>query len=97
MTGDTGSMMGPGMMGPGWMTVVMTGNALLGLALLTLVILGILAVMRWLVRGSAGPATTHSLDPALSRLRERYARGEITRDEFHQMREDLTERMTSVR
>jgi len=95
--GDMGSMMGPGMMGPGWMTVAMVSDALLGLALLTLVILGILAGLRWLARGSAGPATPASLDPALSRLRERYARGEITRDEFRQVREDLTERMTSVR
>jgi putative membrane protein len=92
MMGDMGWMMGPG-----WMTAAMVGSVLFGLALLALVIVGVIAGIQWLVGGSAGPATTDPRDRALTLLRERYARGEISRDEFQRMREDLTERMTSGR
>jgi putative membrane protein len=51
--------------------------------LLVLVALG--AAVWWLVRRER-PAPR---DPALDALRERYARGEITRDEFETRRRDL--------
>lgn len=98
-----GGFMGWGMMGPGhmwgwdgdgfgfgWgmasilMVIIMS---LLPILFLILVVLGIV----WLVRSSSNEEAGRagSQDQALSILRERYARGEITREEFDQMRQDL--------
>ena len=49
------------------------------------VIVGIVLGIRWLVSQQRAPA--HG--SALAILRERYARGEITRDEFEARRRDL--------
>ncbi|OGA72168.1 MAG: electron transporter RnfE [Betaproteobacteria bacterium RIFCSPLOWO2_12_FULL_65_14] len=51
-----------------------------------LVILGILALARWLFSpgGSGGSGRT-----PLDILKERYARGEIDREQYEQMRRDL--------
>jgi putative membrane protein len=52
-----------------------------------LVLLGVLALGKWLFAGglrSSAPGT------ALDILNERYARGEIGREEFEQKRKDLT-------
>jgi putative membrane protein len=53
-----------------------------------LVILGIVAIVKWLMgvgtSGAAAPKTP------LQILEERYARGEIDRDEFEQKKRDLT-------
>ena len=52
-----------------------------------LVILGIVVLVRWLGRG-----TSPELPPgktALDILKERYARGEIEREEFEQKKRDL--------
>lgn len=50
-----------------------------------LVIVGIVAAIRWVIR-QGRPA---GADTALEILRERYARGEINRDEFEARRRDL--------
>ncbi|OGA06767.1 MAG: electron transporter RnfE [Betaproteobacteria bacterium RIFCSPHIGHO2_12_FULL_69_13] len=53
-----------------------------------LLILGIAVLVKWLIGGSsraAGPAG----DRALEVLRERYARGEIDKDEFDKRKRDL--------
>lgn len=55
-----------------------------------LIIVGIVLLIAWLVRGSqaqrpAGP----SEDRALTLLRERFARGEISQEQFEQMRRTL--------
>jgi putative membrane protein len=62
------------------------GMMLLGsmLGLLVLVALGV--GIWWLVR-QARPASSHGT--ALEQLRQRYARGEITREEFETRRRDL--------
>ena len=52
-----------------------------------LVILGIVALVKWLGGGS-GPSLTGS---ALDILKERYAKGELTREQFEQMKRDLGE------
>jgi len=53
-----------------------------------LVILGIVAVVKWLV--STGPGgNTPNARTALDILEERYARGEIEREEFEQKKRDL--------
>jgi len=53
-----------------------------------LLIVGIIALVKWLVTGTRGapPAAGRS---ALEILQERYARGEIDREEYRQKREDL--------
>lgn len=91
-----------GMMGPGHMWV-WDGNAVvsgwglgmmlvMGLFWIFVIALLALAVV-WLARRSTasdGPVERVD-DQALRILRERYARGEITKEEFDQMRRDIDE------
>lgn len=53
-----------------------------------LVILGIVAIVKWLM-DSAGGAHLPGERTALDILKERYARGEIDREEFEEKRRDL--------
>ena len=78
------------MMGPGWMIGIMGVNVLIGLGLLALVIVGIVAGLRWLTESSGQHAAGSRSDSALDLLRERYAKGEIGRDEFQRIRQDLS-------
>ena len=86
-----GAMMGPGMMGwyygPGyapWFSVVM-------LLFWLLVIVGIILLVIWFARqgGQAGPPAERREGTALAILRQRYAKGEISKEQFDQMRRDL--------
>jgi putative membrane protein len=77
MMGDWGGGWGWGM-GFGWIFMILFW---------ALIILGIVALARWLFStgthgGSAGKRP-------LDILKERYARGEVTRDQYEQMRRDL--------
>lgn len=70
---------GHGWMGFGWIFMLLFWG---------LVIVGLIALVRWLlVQGSAGRGAPGN--KALDILRERYARGEIERDEYEQKRRDL--------
>ena len=94
-----GGMMGYGWGGPwgGWMGPGMMGGYGFGLGILmplfwVLVIGGVVLLAFRLL--SAGPAATTSGGPgagnrALDILRERYAKGEISKEQFDQMRKDL--------
>jgi len=53
-----------------------------------LVIVGIVAIVKWLARPSAGAGTSPQKS-ARQILDERYARGEIEREEYEQKRRDL--------
>lgn len=53
-----------------------------------LVILGIVILVKWIAAGSAGGDRTPA-KTALDILKERYARGEIGRDEFEQKKRDI--------
>lgn len=68
----------------GW--VAMTLGTLFWIALIALVVVG---AMRW----AKGPQTFQSSQPpedrAIEILRQRYARGEISREEFERMRDEL--------
>jgi putative membrane protein len=50
------------------------------------------AIIWAVIRSTYGPRQTSDRDePALEILRKRYARGEITKEQFDQMRRDLTD------
>ncbi len=72
----------------GWMAGMMIVSLLVGVTLLALLIVGIIAVIRWLWPTAAARAE----DRALAILRERYARGEIDREEFEARWRDLSAR-----
>jgi putative membrane protein len=50
-----------------------------------LAILGVVVLIKWLARGPTGGA-----EKPLDILRERYARGDITREQFEQMKRDVS-------
>ena len=52
-----------------------------------LIILGIVALAKWLI--STGTLGGSAGKRPLDILKERYARGEVTRDQYEQMRRDL--------
>ena len=62
------------------------GIMLLILAFWGVVISGVVLAIRWL--GSQGKRPQS--DPALEILRQRYARGDISKDEFEEKKRDLT-------
>jgi len=71
----------------GWM---MGGFGMMfGMVLLwVLIIAGGIALFRWLLPNSQR-AEKRGADSALEILKQRYAKGEITREEFEQMKKDL--------
>lgn len=80
-------MMGPGMMGWGWGPVGAWWG-ILGMVFGLAVLAGLVLLVIWAVRQFA-PAAGPSGSRALEVLKERYARGEITREQYEQMRRDL--------
>ena len=82
--------MGPGMMygwggGMGWF------GMLLMIAFWVLVIVALVFLVRWLIHSSRGPVGGGpSGSRALDILMERYARGEIDKNEFDAKKQDLT-------
>ena len=89
-----GGMMGPGMMGTpmgdgGWQSGMVWGlGGLTMLAFWGLLIVGVVLLVRLLDRRQAPPPAPRS-ESALEIAGRRYATGELTREQFEQMREDL--------
>ncbi len=85
-----GEYWGWGMHPMGWMWGAWgIGMGLMMLVFWILVIVAIIAGVRWMTgQGRPGPGPAHR-DTALDILRERYARGEISREEFEQRKKDL--------
>jgi putative membrane protein len=85
-------MMGPGMMG-GYGGAFGFGynplGAILWLAFWALIIAGIVLLVVWLVRNVNWTSHSSSPDPAVEILKTRYARGEITKEQFDAMKRDL--------
>jgi putative membrane protein len=55
-----------------------------------LVIVGIIFLIRWLIHSTKGGAAgTQSGSGAIEILKERYARGEINKEEFEEKKKDL--------
>ncbi len=79
-----GGMMGRGMMGPGMMGG-WYGGGFRGIGLLTLVLLIVGVVL--IARGLVGRAP--QADEALAILKQRLARGEITKDQFEELKQAL--------
>jgi len=79
---------GPGMMnwyGVSWHFGIPT------ILISVLAVLGIILCIRWLVMsGRQGQSASH-VEPPLDILKKRYARGELTRDEYLNMKRDLGE------
>lgn len=75
-----------GSYGWGWMGFGMIGVLLFWI----LVILGIVILVKWLAGGAASPGRPPE-KTALDILKERYARGEINREEFEQKKRDLSD------
>ena len=73
--------------GFGWMGAGMMVQFLLGLGLLMVVIVGVVFAVRWLA-GVSG-ASPRPRDDALEIVRDRYARGEISREDFDRLRQEL--------
>jgi putative membrane protein len=78
--------MGPGMMSPwgmGWMGMFFM------LVFWILVIVGLFLLIRWLLQATAGKRQEQREPRSVEILKERYARGEIDKEEFEQKRKDL--------
>lgn len=83
-------MMGMGscLGGLGW-GAAMLFNFLLGLGLLALLVVGVVFGVRWLAKASGEPPHERPRDDALEIVRARYARGEISHEEFDRLRREL--------
>ncbi len=73
-------------MHPLWWGVWGIGMMLMMFLFWVLVVVGLIAAIRWLISKGKTP----SRDSALEILRERYARGEINKEEFETRRKDLS-------
>lgn len=92
---ETGAMFGMlqsgGMMGQGMMSGQMGGVWLIVWLILLLVLIGLTVLVVWAVRKLTDDRKTGKPeDDALAIARQRYARGEIDREEFRALRSDLT-------
>lgn len=69
-----------------WGMGMMLLNFMAGLLFVALLVVGIVAGVRWLLgQGSRGAAGETALDI----LKKRYARGELTKDEFEARKRDI--------
>jgi len=85
MMGGYGGMMG-GMMG-GWNYNPL--GWILALVAWLLIVGGIVWLVVWLVRNMSGTTQPTRTDAAIEILKARYARGEITKEQFNEMKKDL--------
>ncbi|MCX6660740.1 MAG: SHOCT domain-containing protein [Candidatus Bathyarchaeota archaeon] len=81
-----GGMMGPGMMGSGMMGWNGYGYGY-GIVFLGLIVFGVYYLISGGRPTTSGPAT---LGRSLEILKERYAKGEITKEEYGRMKQELT-------
>jgi len=83
--------MGPGAMNWGYGTNWL--GTLIWLAILIAVVVSIIALVRWMtISGrSSSSKVHHPADSAMEILRRRYAKGEITKEQFTAMKHDLEE------
>jgi putative membrane protein len=87
-------MMGDGWGGPGWMMIF---DGLFWLVLLALGVAGIVWLVRAARLGGLDLMSVERTYPALEILEQRYARGEINREEYLEKKEDLLGRGSAAR
>lgn len=75
--------------GWGWMGGMMLFGGLFWLVLLVLGVVAVIGVVRTQGSGSRGSPSTERKPSALDILEERYAKGEVQRDEFLEKKRDL--------
>lgn len=89
--GGVGFMPMVGMMqnfGGGWFSFVM--SLIFTLLLWLLIIFGIIMLIRWLIKGGRGGSSMDNNDgSAMQILKERYAKGEINKEDFEKMKKNL--------
>ena len=81
------SMMGPGMMGGwgmGWFGIIFM------LIFWVMVIVGLVSLIKWLIQTASRDKSEANGGRVLDILKERYARGEIDKRKFKEMRKDLS-------
>lgn len=80
-----------GMMGGGMASGMMGGGMFLGWIVPLLILAGLVALVVWTVRKLTDDReVSHRGDDALATARQRYARGDIDREEFRALRSELT-------
>lgn len=77
--------MGPGMMMGGW------GAGWLMIAFWVLILVGLILLIRWLLQITRGEKDGFRRQSALDIIKERYARGEISKSEYLSMKQDLVD------
>jgi putative membrane protein len=82
---------GPGWGMMGWGGYGGFGYGILHLVVSVVILVAVVAFVTWLVRSVAAPShyAAPRRSPGLDALEERYARGEIGRDEYLQKRKDI--------
>ncbi len=86
------TQMGQGMMGPGmmnWGYGMGWGWSIIMMAFWIAVIVGVICLIRWVVLSTDRKSGSKSEDSAMDILRNRYARGEINKEEFEEKKKDL--------
>ena len=86
------TQMGQGMMGPGmmnWGYGMGWGWSIIMMVFWIAVIVGIIFLIRWVVLSTDSRRETRAEGSAMEILRNRYARGEINKDEFGEKKKDL--------
>ena len=87
------AQMGQGMMGPGmmnWGSGMGWGWSIIMMAFWIAVIVGMIFLVRWVVLSTDRRHGAKSEDSALEILKQRYARGEIEKDEFEEKKKDIS-------
>ncbi len=62
---------------------------LLGIVFWILLIVGIVLLVVWVVQKAVGGGADRLEEPALEILKKRYARGEISKEEYEEKKRDL--------
>ncbi|HBP01003.1 MAG TPA: electron transporter RnfE [Candidatus Moranbacteria bacterium] len=73
--------------GGGWPSFI--ASLICTILLWLLIIWGIIMLVRWLIMNSKNGTIKGKDSSAMRILKERYAKGEISRDEFEKMKKDL--------
>ncbi len=56
----------------------------------TLVVIGVILLIVWVVRQTGKVTSGHAEESALDILKKRYARGEITKEEYDKVKKDIS-------